>query len=109
MHTAQSGNAARQTAVHACAVNGKSHLLTCNSLILDINLKKLVKFKSTTNNTNDEESSNELDAYVPLNKVRKATIFKLQLIPESPNKQYNVFIRAERKADVFLGKFLRID
>lgn len=89
-------------------MNGKSHLLTCNFLILDINLKKLVKFKSTTNNTNDEESSNELDAYVPLNKVRKATIFKLQLIPESPNKPYNVFIRAERKADVFLGKFLGI-
>lgn len=69
----------------------------------DINLKKLAKLKSS-NNTNDAQSSNELDAYVPLNKVRKATILKLQLTPESPNTPYNVFIRAERKADVFLGK-----
>lgn len=72
-------------------------------LHLDINLKKHVKFKSR----NDTRITNpdELDAYVPLNKLRKATILKLQLTPESPITAYNVFIRAERKADVFLGKF----
>ncbi|XP_017858353.1 PREDICTED: uncharacterized protein LOC108610653 [Drosophila arizonae] len=74
----------------------------------DINLKKHVKFKSSndTRNTNPDE----LDAYVPLNKLRKATILKLQLTPESPSAAYNVFIRAERKADVFLGEIIkRID
>ncbi|KAL7741046.1 hypothetical protein ACLKA6_013479 [Drosophila palustris] len=74
----------------------------------DINLKKLVKFKST----NDARNANndELDAYVPLNKLRKATIFKLQLTPQLVNNKYNVFVRAERKADVFLGDIIkRID
>lgn len=87
----------------------KIHLLICLCVHyilrfrLDINLKKLVKFKSI----NDTRNANpdELDAYVPLNKLRKATILKLQLTPDSPKAAYNVFIRAERKADVFLGKF----
>lgn len=69
---------------------------------IDINLKKLVKFKSTNDTRN--VSTDELDAYIPLNKLRKAAILKLQLTPESPNATFNVFVRAERKADVFLGK-----
>jgi len=71
---------------------------------LDINLKKLVKFKSTNDTRN--ANNDELDAYVPLNKLRKATILKLQLTPQLANNKYNVFVRAERKADVFLGEQL---
>ncbi|XP_060647640.1 uncharacterized protein LOC132785517 [Drosophila nasuta] len=77
----------------------------------DINLKKLVKFKSTNDTRyGNNNNTNELDAYVPLNKLRKAAIIKLQLTPEVSNKKYNVFVRAERKADVFLGDIIkRID
>ncbi|ALC40158.1 CG43394 [Drosophila busckii] len=74
----------------------------------DINLKKLVKFKAT----NDTRTNNkdELDAYVPLYKLRKSTIYKLQLTPAENNNEYNVFVRAERKADVLLGDIIkRID
>ncbi|XP_002132605.2 uncharacterized protein [Drosophila pseudoobscura] len=75
----------------------------------EINLRKLVKFGGT--NATATTNSNELDAYVPLNKLRKATIFKLKLNPELNSEEpYNVFIRAERKADVFLGDIIkRID
>ncbi|EDW75573.1 uncharacterized protein Dwil_GK23929 [Drosophila willistoni] len=70
----------------------------------EINLKKLVKF-GTPSNTTDE-----LDAYIPLNKLRKATNFKLKLQPENEEQLFNIFIRAERKADVFLGEIIkRID
>nr|XP_016936221.1 uncharacterized protein LOC108014575 [Drosophila suzukii]XP_016936230.1 uncharacterized protein LOC108014575 [Drosophila suzukii]XP_016936238.1 uncharacterized protein LOC108014575 [Drosophila suzukii] len=73
----------------------------------EINLKKLAKL----NGGNVSETSNpqELDAYVPLNKLRRATTFKLKLQAELDEK-YNVFVRAERKADVFLGDIIkRID
>ncbi|XP_017047786.2 uncharacterized protein LOC108092648 [Drosophila ficusphila] len=73
----------------------------------EINLKKLSKF-SGVNNT-ETSTQQELDAYVPLNKLRRAAIFKLKLQPEL-NEKYNVFVRAERKADVFLGDIIkRID
>ncbi|XP_001993390.2 uncharacterized protein LOC6566602 [Drosophila grimshawi] len=91
--------------VHIDANMRRATLATPNG---EINLKKLVKFKSTndTRNTNNDE----LDAYVPLNKLRKATILRLQLTPQLPNVEYNVFVRAERKADVFLGEIIkRID
>jgi len=73
----------------------------CVYLFLEINLKKLAKL----NGGNVSETSNpqELDAYVPLNKLRRATTFKLKLQAELDEK-YNVFVRAERKADVFLGE-----
>lgn len=47
-----------------------------------------------------------LDAYVPLTKLRKATVYKLKIIPEDLDSEYTVFIRGERKADTFLGKYL---
>lgn len=47
-----------------------------------------------------------LDAYVPLTKLRKATVFKLKVVPESMTDEYSVFVRADRKADLFLGKFI---
>lgn len=68
---------------------------------LEINLKKLGKFGGV----NVTEKSHELDAYVPLNKLRRTATFKLKLQPQVANETYNVFVRAERKADVFLGKF----
>ncbi|BFF94401.1 uncharacterized protein DMAD_12041 [Drosophila madeirensis] len=75
----------------------------------EINLRKLVKFGGP--NDTGTTNNNELDAYVPLNKLRKATVFKLKLNPElNSDEPYNVFIRAERKADVFLGDIIkRID
>ncbi|XP_044316334.1 uncharacterized protein LOC108045163 [Drosophila rhopaloa] len=73
----------------------------------EINLKKLVKFVGA--NSTDTSNPQELDAYVPLNKLRRAAIFKLKLQAELDVK-YNVFVRAERKADVFLGDIIkRID
>lgn len=45
-----------------------------------------------------------LDAYVPLTKLRKATVYKLKMIPVDLDAEYSVFIRGERKADTFLGK-----
>lgn len=68
---------------------------------LEINLKKLAKFGGV--NVTETLNNQELDAYVPLNKLRRASIFKLKLQPELHDK-YNVFVRAERKADVFLGE-----
>ncbi|XP_039478988.1 uncharacterized protein LOC120443762 [Drosophila santomea] len=73
----------------------------------EINLKKLAKFGGV--NVTETLNTQELDAYVPLNKLRRASIFKLKLQPELHEK-YNVFVRAERKADVFLGDIIkRID
>ncbi|KAI8042839.1 uncharacterized protein LOC128263158 isoform X1 [Drosophila gunungcola] len=73
----------------------------------EINLKKLAKFVGV--NATETSNPQELDAYVPLNKLRRAAIFKLKLQPEL-NEKYNVFVRAERKADVFLGDIIkRID
>ncbi|XP_055842242.1 uncharacterized protein LOC129909225 [Episyrphus balteatus] len=69
----------------------------------DINLKKLVKFKSRLLSLNE----NQLDAFVPLTKVKKSTTFKLKLIPELLDKEYNVFVRADRKADIFLDDMIR--
>lgn len=73
-------------------------------MFLEINLKKLVKFKTHSLNTFDDEDK-RLDAYVPLTKLRKATVYKLKVIPEDLTTEYSVFIRGERKADTFLGKF----
>ncbi|XP_017068484.2 LOW QUALITY PROTEIN: uncharacterized protein LOC108106116 [Drosophila eugracilis] len=73
----------------------------------EINLKKLAKFGGA--NITETTNPQELDAYVPLNKLRRAAVFKLKLQPEL-NEKYNVFVRAERKADVFLGDIIkRID
>uniref|UniRef100_A0A1A9VDA4 VWA7 Ig-like domain-containing protein n=1 Tax=Glossina austeni TaxID=7395 RepID=A0A1A9VDA4_GLOAU len=63
----------------------------------DINLKSLVKFKTFA--TADNEDNARLNAYVPLLKLHKATIFKLKIIPEDMDTEYSVFIRAEREAD----------
>lgn len=72
-------------------------------MILEINLKKLVKFKRhPITSFNDDDK--RLDAFVPLTKLRKATVFKLKVIPENLTTEYSVFIRGERKADAFLGK-----
>nr|XP_043069777.1 uncharacterized protein LOC108127284 isoform X1 [Drosophila bipectinata]XP_043069778.1 uncharacterized protein LOC108127284 isoform X1 [Drosophila bipectinata]XP_043069779.1 uncharacterized protein LOC108127284 isoform X1 [Drosophila bipectinata] len=74
----------------------------------EINLKKLVKFGAE--NATRTTSPYELDAYVPLNKLRRTATFKLKLYPALVNQSYNVFVRAERKADVFLGDIIkRID
>lgn len=69
--------------------------------VTEINLKKLVKFKSRLMSTKE----GQLDAFVPLNKVVRSTIFILKLIPEYTDEEYNVFVRADRKADIFLGKY----
>ncbi|XP_017023928.2 uncharacterized protein [Drosophila kikkawai] len=74
----------------------------------EINLKKLAKFSGV--NVTAVSKPHELDAFVPLNKLRRTAIFKLKLQPESGDEKYNVFVRAERKADVFLGDIIkRID
>lgn len=73
-------------------------------MILEINLKKLVKFKTHPLTSFDDDDDKRLDAYVPLTKLRKATVFKLKVIPENLTTEYSVFIRGERKADAFLGK-----
>lgn len=92
-------------------MNGKQlieHLFTLISYILpfvEINLKKLVKFGVV--NATRTSSPYELDAYVPLNKLRRTATFKLKLYPEVTDQSYNVFVRAERKADVFLGNYLK--
>lgn len=67
-------------------------------------MKKLVKFKTRIMITPADDQ--RLDAYVPLTKLRKATIYKLKIIPEDLDSEYTVFIRGERKADTFLGKYL---
>lgn len=64
----------------------------------------MVKFKTQSLTTFDDDK--RLDAYVPLTKLRKATIYKLKVIPENLTTEYSVFIRGERKADTFLGKCL---
>lgn len=64
----------------------------------------MVKFKTPTLTTFDDEDK-RLDAYVPLTKLRKATVYKLRVIPEDLTTEYSVFIRGERKADTFLGEF----
>lgn len=66
-------------------------------------MKKLVKFKSRLLSLNE----NQLDAFVPLTKVKKSTTFTLKLIPDKLDKEYNVFIRADRKADIFLDDMIR--
>ncbi|XP_067640005.1 uncharacterized protein [Eurosta solidaginis] len=71
----------------------------------DINLKKLVKFKSLVLTHGPDD--HRLDAYVPLNKLRKATVYKLKMIPESLNDEYAVFVRAERKSDLFLDGLIK--
>ncbi|XP_073832754.1 uncharacterized protein [Musca autumnalis] len=71
----------------------------------DINLKKLVKFKIPFMTT--PEDDNRLDAFVPLTKLRKATVYKLKIIPEDLNAEYTVFIRGERKADTFLDDVIK--
>ncbi|XP_055913466.1 uncharacterized protein LOC129947054 [Eupeodes corollae] len=69
----------------------------------DINLKKLVKFKSRLMAQND----NQLDSFVPLTKVMKSTTFTLKLVPDLLDAEYNVFVRADRKPDVFLDDMIR--
>uniref|UniRef100_A0A0A1X0V3 VWA7 Ig-like domain-containing protein n=1 Tax=Zeugodacus cucurbitae TaxID=28588 RepID=A0A0A1X0V3_ZEUCU len=71
----------------------------------DINLKKLVKFKSLVLTLGADDS--RLDAYVPLNKLRKATVYKLKIVPESVSDEYSVFVRAERKSDLFLDDLIK--
>ncbi|XP_075158649.1 uncharacterized protein LOC142231878 [Haematobia irritans] len=71
----------------------------------EINLKKLVKFKTRLMITKDDDK--RLDAYVPLTKLRKATVYKLKIIPEDLNSEYTVFIRGERKADTFLDDMIK--
>ncbi|XP_050329238.1 uncharacterized protein LOC126758866 [Bactrocera neohumeralis] len=71
----------------------------------DINLRKLVKFKSLVLTLGADDS--RLDAYVPLNKLRKATVYKLKVVPESLNDEYSVFVRAERKSDMFLDDLIK--
>ncbi|XP_037899516.1 uncharacterized protein LOC119644063 [Glossina fuscipes] len=66
----------------------------------DINLKSLVKFKTFATAGNDDNA--HLNAYVPLMKLPKATIFKLKIIPEDMDIEYSVFIRAKREADELL-------
>ncbi|KAM7350597.1 uncharacterized protein ACRADG_009151 isoform 2-T3 [Cochliomyia hominivorax] len=66
----------------------------------EINLKKLVKFKKQSLETLHDDK--RLDAYVPLTKLRKATVFKLKVIPDDFSTEYSVFIRGERKPDTFL-------
>lgn len=81
---------------------------TANFLcFLDINLKKLVKFKTQALTTFDDDDD-RLDAYVPIAKLRKPSIYKLKVTPEDLTTEYSVFIRGERKADTFLGKFLEL-
>lgn len=65
----------------------------------------MVKFKTFAAVDNDDNA--RLDAYVPLMKLHKATIFKLKIIPEDMDTEYSVFIRAEREADELLGKFFK--
>lgn len=77
-------------------------ILNLFSLTTDINLRKLVKFRSLVLTLGADDS--RLDAYVPLIKLRKATVYKLKVVPESLNDEYSVFVRAERKSDLFLGK-----
>ncbi|XP_053950458.1 uncharacterized protein LOC128858318 isoform X1 [Anastrepha ludens] len=71
----------------------------------DINLKKLVKFKSHILTLGADD--HRLDAYVPLNKLRKATVYKLKMVPDSLNDEYKVFVRAERKSDLFLDDLIK--
>ncbi|XP_023291316.2 uncharacterized protein LOC111674869 [Lucilia cuprina] len=72
----------------------------------EINLKKLVKFKTHSLSTFDDDDK-RLDAYVPLTKLRKATVYKLKMIPEDLTTEYSVFIRGERKADTFLDDMIK--
>lgn len=67
----------------------------------------MVKFKTHPLIAFDDDDK-RLDAYVPLTKLHKATIFKLKMIPENLSTEYSVFIRGQRKADTFLGKFFKL-
>ncbi|EDW52083.1 GM16786 [Drosophila sechellia] len=90
-----------------CLLHNYDVLIKSCTQCCEINLKKLAKFGGV--NVTETLNNQELDAYVPLNKLRRASIFKLKLQPELLEK-YNVFVRAERKADVFLGDIIkRID
>ncbi|XP_037936416.1 uncharacterized protein LOC119670287 [Teleopsis dalmanni] len=71
----------------------------------EINLRKLVKFKSRILTLGKDDQ--RLDAFVPLTKLRKSTVFKLKMVPESMEEEYSVFVRADRKADLFLDDMIK--